>query len=201
MNRWHLLALVGCVALINIGFSVKDGLPIDVDDFENSSKVAAILGALILFFELWGWRFPLLYPWFVNTPSIRGEWDIDSSIIWVSAAGNTGAKGAGILNVRQTFSTVWASIEWDDGSKMRFLMRAPIAVGKDGFCAFTAVYAYDDIASVGSRVIRHAGFFFHAVDRRPSTVEINYSTTDKQVGLVKLLKQRRMSFLRYVAPY
>ncbi|MET3132584.1 hypothetical protein AAKU55_002861 [Oxalobacteraceae bacterium GrIS 1.11] len=199
MNRWHLLAMVVAVGAINAGISAWSGVPFDWASIGNSSLVAGLLGGAIVLFDWWGWRLPALHPWFVALPRIRGEWEITGDIGWVKPRQT--ASFPGRLSIKQSYFSIWARIDWDDGAQMRFLMKAPIAAREDGFCAFTAVYELDPNTAGAPPVTRRAGFFFHCAESYPSTVTLFYSTTDDQIGRLRLSARKKMSLWRRLMPY
>jgi SMODS-associating 2TM, beta-strand rich effector domain len=198
MNRWHLLAIVLAVGVINFGISFWNGVPFDLTSLLNSSLVAAFLGGFLLLFDWWLWRIPFLYPWFVQVPCIRGDWEISGDINWIEP--NQTQKIPGQLSFKQTYFSIWAKIEWEDGAQMNFLMKAPIAARAEGFCAFTAIYEIDPKKSGKSPNTRRAGFFFHTVEQFPNDLAIFYSTTDSQSGILRLSNRKKMSAWRRLMP-
>lgn len=199
MNRLHLLAIVVAVGLLNAGISAWGGAPFDLAALGNSSLVAGLLGGVILLFDWWIWRLPLLHPWFVALPRLRGEWDVSGDIDWVRP--QQSAQFPGRLHIRQSYFSIWARVDWNDGSTMRCLMKAPIAAREDGFCAFTALYELDPHTPGAPSFTRRAGFFFHCAESYPEAVTLFYSTTDDQVGRLRLSKRKKMSLWRRLLPY
>lgn len=199
MNRWHLLAIVFAVGAINVGISIWKGVPFDLTAILNSSIVAALLGGVLLLFDWWIWRIPALHPWFVPVPCIRGDWEISGDINWVRP--NKTNQFPGKIFIKQTYFSIWARIDWDEGSRMRFLKKVPITASEEGLCAFTVVYEFEPISPDKTPTTRRAGFFFHSDERRPKVVTLFYSTTDNQIGRIRLSKRERMSIWRWLMPY
>ncbi|HAT32604.1 MAG TPA: hypothetical protein DCW29_17700 [Janthinobacterium sp.] len=195
----HLLAMVVAAGAINAAISAWSGAPLDFAALRNSSLVATILGVAIVLFDWWGWRFPALYPWFVAVPRIRGEWDVTGDIDWVRP--QQSARFPGRLSIKQTYFSIWMGIDWDDGAHMHFLMKAPIVAREDGFCAFTAVYELDPNTPGSPSVTRRAGFFFHCAQSHPQAVTLFYSTTDDQIGRIRLSARKKMTLWRRLMPY
>ncbi|WP_317201385.1 hypothetical protein [Janthinobacterium sp.] len=199
MNRWHLLVMVLVVGLINAAISAWSGQPLDLAVIRNASLVAGLLGAAIVLFDRWGWRFAALHPWFVVLPRIRGDWAVAADI--GPARARQASSFQGQIFIRQTYFSIWARIDWEDGAQMRFLMKAPIVASADGFCAFTAVYELDPNAAGAAPVTRRAGFFFHSAETHPDAVTLFYSTADNQVGRIRLSARKKMSLWRWLMPY
>ncbi|HEX7634136.1 MAG TPA: hypothetical protein VF427_02500 [Noviherbaspirillum sp.] len=199
MNQRHLLAIVIAVNLINLGFSYfSKGASVDLTSILHSSLISAFLGFCILLFDLWGWRLPILYPWFVPVPCIRGEWDVEGDVSWVRSKKNKNLKGS--IVIEQTFFSIRARIDWNDYGETHFLKKVPIAATEDGLCAFTAIYEIDPKKTDESSAPRRVGVFFRTSDRRPSNVTLYYSTTDNQVGQIRLTNRRKISPWEWLMP-
>jgi hypothetical protein len=199
MNRWHLLAIVTAIVAIDLGISYWNGDLIDNSKILGSSKIASFLGGFIVLFDWWIWRLPLLYPWFVPVPCIRGKWEIEGDVIETNP--NQTVIRTGSVVIKQTYFSIWLCIDWDDNTQTRFLTKAAVAAKEEGFCAFTAVYEFDPKKPGKGSLTRRAGIFFHTSDRRPEVVTLHYSTTDNQVGSFRLSNRRKMSNFQCLMPH
>lgn len=84
-----------------------DGQSITANLFKPSSYVLSGMIVIMTIFEKWAWRFPLLYPWFVSTPNLRGVYEGYLNSHWVDPT--TGKKRGEIrafIVIRQSLSSI-----------------------------------------------------------------------------------------------
>jgi hypothetical protein len=188
MNRWHLLALILLVALAQAGISLIGGQLINIELFTKASLVSLIVGAGVFSFDRWLWRIPVLHPWFVAAPDLSGEWSVSAKISYLRTA--TSGRYSGLMTIKQTFFSITADIDWGPDGTTRFLMKAPLATREEGFGSFSAIYEYAPSQEDRHGTQTHrAGFFFHARERKPQTVDLYYSTVGEQVGQLVLSRK------------
>lgn len=187
MNRWHVLAVVVLVAVLNVAVSTIKGRPLSPEIVTYSTVVASILGGLILLFDQWLWRLPILHPWFVPSPHLLGEWYVTGKIKFLET--HTEGTYRGTAKITQTFFAVSLSIDWGDDGNMKFLMKSPFTASSEGFCTFPGLYEWTPAANCKHPPATHrAGFFCHSADRYPGHVVVHYSTVDSQIGVLELTR-------------
>jgi SMODS-associating 2TM, beta-strand rich effector domain len=188
MNRWHLLALVILVAFAHAAISLSAGQAFNADLFVKASYISGIVGAAVLVFDKWLWRFPPLHPWFVAAPDLNGSWDVGGKISFLRSG--TSSNYAGIMTIEQTFFSIMITIDWGPEGRTRFLMKSPLATREEGFVAFSALYEYAPAQGSNYPIQNHrAGFFCHSTERRPDSIQLHYSTVGEQVGHLSLKRR------------
>ena len=70
-------AIVWAIALICEGGSLSGEM------MKPLSTVTGVMGLLWLAFDRWLWRMPLLHPWLVEAPNIRGTWRVELKSNWI----------------------------------------------------------------------------------------------------------------------
>ncbi len=190
MDRLHLIVLVVLVLLLNLAVSFVRGQPIDPSPLFFSAAVATLLGIIILFFDLWLWRLPFLYPWFVSAPNINGTWKVCGSVV-NPISGKRSKEQFGKMTIKQTFFTIRFQIEWDGYGKSKTLMAEKLAVGKEGMCSFSALYEFESSKNISDAKTHRAGIFFHSNERAPKAITLRYSTVDQLLGVVRLTNHEK----------
>lgn len=68
------------------------------------STVITVVLYMVMAFDLWLWKLPLLHGWFVKRPVIDGTWRVDIRSNWINPATGAGIPAVeGYMVIRQTF--------------------------------------------------------------------------------------------------
>lgn len=188
MNQWHSLALVIFVGAINVIVSIVLGGSVSIDLLKNASLVSAALGALLFVFDRLLWRLPFLHPWFVAAPNLNGPWDVTGDIAFLPNDANGSYEGR--ATVSQRFFSISITIDWGHKGTTKFLARSPIVFTSDGLGGFPALFQWTPEGEDEHEAAAHlSGFFCHTNVRLPESLDLRYSTEDRQIGLLTLTRQ------------
>ena len=179
-NRHRTFALVGLVTAVHFVVAFANGTEVSARVFLNSGVVASVVAASLFAFNRWVWSWGPLYPWLVETPNIRGCWRVEAEFSFGGTSADANRVNSGSAEVRQTRTSIWIRVDWDDGSGTTFLGPAP-SVTSSEYTTFAGRYkmTYPDSASETER--SHASFFTTG-DRRPERIRIHFTTNDEHTG-------------------
>lgn len=72
--RLHLTTLIGVIFGVWAIFMIFTGIPITSDFFKPFSLIVGIVGIILLLFDKWLWKFPIIHSLFVPFPDVSGTW-------------------------------------------------------------------------------------------------------------------------------
>ena len=105
--RLHLTTFIGLIFGLWAIFMILAGFQITSDFFRPFSLVVGAVGILLLLFDKWLWKFPIIHPIFVPFPDISGTWRGQITSLWKDET--TGKQIPPIdafLVVHQTYSSL-----------------------------------------------------------------------------------------------
>jgi hypothetical protein len=190
MKRLHSQALVLLVGVITALVSYFTSGRVEGAILFNFGVIAAIVGLLLIIFDVLLWKLPLLYPWFVDIPNLNGSWKVTARILQPGAAKAESDQGE--ASIEQSHSGIYMSIIWGDKSETEFFEAAPLAVSgtRTKRCALSSFYQFKKKGT--ERVTRSAAMAFDVPAKlfknRPDRFTIFYTTTDGYRGEIELSK-------------
>jgi hypothetical protein len=105
--RLHLTTLIGIIFGVWAIFMILAGISITSDFFRPFSFVVGVVGILLLLFDKWLWKLPVIHSLFVPFPDVSGTWKGQIISSWKDE--KTGEQRKPIdafLVIYQTFSTL-----------------------------------------------------------------------------------------------
>jgi hypothetical protein len=107
ISRSHLTVLLGLAAILWGILLLLSGVHVSMQLAKPFSAVLGILLILLGLFEKWVWRLPILHPWFVSTPVLRGTWKGRVTPFGLDhESGQPYSPIEAYLTIRQTFSSI-----------------------------------------------------------------------------------------------
>jgi len=82
--RLHLTTLIGIIFGIWAFFMILSGIAITSDFFKPFSLVVGIVGIVLLLFDKWLWKFPIIHSLFVPFPDVSGTWKGKIVSSWIN---------------------------------------------------------------------------------------------------------------------
>ncbi len=105
--RHHLTTIIALIFGLWAGFMILAGFQITSDFFKPFSLVVGAVGILLLLFDTWLWKFPIIHTVFVPFPDLSGTWKGQITSLWKDE--KTGEQIPPIdafLVVHQTYSSL-----------------------------------------------------------------------------------------------
>ena len=181
MNRSVLLHLVVYVSLsvAAVGL-ILNGVAVEAAWARYLSFVPAVVGALVLFFDLWAWRW--LPTWISRRPILAGTWR--AQVVPAS-----GAPVEGFMVVRQTFSQVSLRLLTEKSASAS--LTASIRRDPDGVFEVASIYRNRPRLLEQQQSRPHlGGLWLHVGDTAGDRVEGSYWTDRDSKGEVVLHERR-----------
>jgi len=163
-----------------------------------STAITVVL-YVVMAFDLWLWKIPILHGWFVKRPVIDGTWRVEIRSTWVDPA--TGAAIApveGYMIIRQTFSTLSLRLLTEESSSE--LVGTEIVCSADGLYCVSGVYRNEPRFLVRGRSPIHYGAVWLKVIEQPSKEIFGHYWTDRETGgEMTLTLQQKKKFQTFAA--
>jgi len=107
ISRNHLYAILLLAALVWGTLLFASGVSVSPAWLKPVTMVAGVLTAAVAIFDRWLWHLPLLHPWFVALPDIRGTWKGEIVATWVDPETDKARPPIeAYLVIRQTYATI-----------------------------------------------------------------------------------------------
>lgn len=134
------LLVVVFVGVVVLALSVLEGSPPNLSILMAAGAITAIISALFLFFDHYGWRLPLLSK-AAKSPNIRGTWSFNAPRV-VRCKGSPAVRtdlNGGSLVVRQSDRRIRMSVLWQGEAPSELREASPVSVNRGKLC-FTGTY-------------------------------------------------------------
>ncbi len=178
LSRLHLSAIILIAAVLWGGMLVFEGVAMNGTWIRPFSTVVGVLLLLLVAFDLWAWRLPILRGWFVPRPDLRGTWRVDLRSDWKDpATDKVVGPIVAFLVVRQTFSTL--SVRMLTAASSSELVAAEINKAADGTYRMAGVYRNEPKLSVRDRSPIHYGAIVLDVQGDPAKDLAGHYWTDR----------------------
>jgi hypothetical protein len=189
----HLSTLIAAAVALWAVFLFIGGIAASPKLLGPFSSVTGALGLLLLAFDRWLWRIPLLHPWFVDVPDIRGVWKAEIRSNWINpATGVQISPIAGFMVIRQIYSTLsMRLITKESASK---LLAARILRDADGLYTVTGIYSNEPKHSLRERSPIHYGSLVLRVSGEPVTNLDGHYWTDRKTQGELVLSERKIKY-------
>lgn len=156
LKRNSITILVWTGAILWSLLLILNGASVHMSFFKPLSTVCGVLSLVIMAFERWLWRLPLLHPLLVGVPDLNGTWKGELNSNWMNP--ETGAKPGPLpayLVVRQTFSTIHATLLTNESESK--LITGSVYDENDGAQLVAGLYTSTPRMSVRDRSSIHRG--------------------------------------------
>jgi hypothetical protein len=154
------------------------------------STATTIVLLIVLTFDLWLWKLPLLHSWFVKRPVIDGTWKVEIRSTWIDPATREAIPPIeGYMVIRQTFSTLSLRLLTQESSSE--LVGTEIVCSADGLYCISGVYRNEPRFLVRERSPIHYGAVWLKIVEEPSKEIIGHYWTDRETGGEMTLTHRR----------
>jgi hypothetical protein len=158
------------------------------------STVITIVLYVVMAFDLWLWKIPLLHGWFVKRPVIDGTWKVGIRSNWKDPATGAGiAPVEGYMVIRQTFSTLSLRLLTEESSSE--LVGTEIVCSADGLYCVSGVYRNEPRFQVRDRNPIHYGAVWLRIIDEPLKKVIGHYWTDRgTAGEMELSNRQNKRF-------
>ena len=191
----YITAIIYCAALAWTGLLYFNHEAIKSAWLGPLSTAITIVLYLVMAFDLWLWKLPVLHGWFVKRPAIGGTWKVEIRSNWKDPATGSGiAPVQGFMVVRQTFSTLSVRLLTTESSSE--LVGTEIVCSQDGLYCVSGVYRNEPRYEVRGRSPIHYGAVWLRVIDEPANKRIlgHYWTDRETAGEMELSSQRNKHF-------
>lgn len=176
ISRIHLSTLIFIAALVWAVLLIIQGVSVTFSFFRWFSTVVGVLVVLIGVFDRWAWHLPILHPWFVSQPDLRGTWKGQLFSTWTDPkAGSSTPPIDGYLVIRQTFSSIQMMLFTNESSSE--LVSSSVLPEANGGHVVAGIYRNTPrlLKRAGSP-IHHGGILLHVRGSPPQVLEGEYWT-------------------------
>jgi hypothetical protein len=191
IERLHLSVLLLVAALVWGVLLLVNGVDVSLGWLRYFSVTLGVLIVLLAAFDLYLWHLPLLHPWFVRRPDLRGTWRASLRSSWVDPATQSRIPPiAGYMVIRQTFSYI--SLRLITTESRSEMLGAEILRAEDGTYRVFGVYRSEP--RLGLRAVSpiHYGGLVLQVTGLPATrMEGHYWTDRDTAGEIALESRRK----------
>jgi len=189
----HLSTLIAAAVALWAAFLFFGGIAASPKLLGPFSSVTGALGLLLLAFDRWLWRIPLLHPWFVDVPDIRGIWRAEIRSNWIIPdTGRQISPIAGFMVIRQTYSTLSMRLITKESSSK--LLAARILCDADGLYTVTGIYSNEPKHSLRERSPIHYGSLVLRVSGDPVTILDGHYWTDRKTQGELILSDHKIKY-------
>ncbi|MDP3651116.1 MAG: hypothetical protein Q8R67_05465 [Rhodoferax sp.] len=189
-NRLQISIFLFVAAAIWASLLVIEGVAVQSTWARPFSTVVGVLVLLLLAFDLWLWKIPLLQGWFVYRPNIRGTWRIQLQSNWIDPKTNQGIPSiAAFLVIRQTFSMLSMRLHTPESSSE--LLGAEITKASDSTFRVLGIYRNEPRLSVRDRSsIHYGGLVLDITDGQALALSGHYWTDRNTCGEIRSIERK-----------
>ncbi len=158
------------------------------------SVVTTVVLWVVMAFDLWLWKLPILHGWFVKRPVIDGTWKATFRSDYISP--QTGAPTPpleGYMVIRQTHSTLSMRLLTAESSSE--LVGNEIICATDGSYCVSGVYRNEPRLEVRHRSpIHYGGLWLKIIQEPEQQLTGHYWTDRKTAGEIELTQRQKQRF-------
>jgi hypothetical protein len=193
-NEKHVKAIIYTTAIVWMVILWANHEAISKTWLAPLSTATTIVLLLVMAFDLWLWKLPILHGWFVKRPVIDGTWQVEFRSDYINPG--TGAPTPpleGYMVIKQTHSTLsMRLLTAESGSA---LVGNEIVCTTDGAYCVSGVYRNEPRLEVQHRSRTHYGGLWLSVVDEPEQELIGHYWTDrKTAGEIHLTKRQKKKF-------
>jgi hypothetical protein len=154
-------------------------LPFNWDYTKPFATTVSVLSIVLLIFDKWAWKWPVLKGWLVDQPNLHGTWKAVLKSDWVDpATGRQIAPIECVMAIRQTYSRFSARLFTRESSS--YLVAHKIEKHNDGvFQLFGTYQNTPDITLRGQRSEIHYGALVLELRGDPPKSLVGHYWTDR----------------------
>lgn len=194
ISRLHLSTIIFFATVVWAVLLILNGQSISPQWFHPFSTVVGVLIIGLNIFDRWAWRFPLLHPWFVSQPNLRGTWKTVLHSTWVDPETNQRPDPIeAYVVIRQTFSSLYMRLITRESSSES--LAAALVRANDGVWSIVTVYRNTPRAMVLHRSRQHfGGCILNVNGHPPDGLEGQYWTDRDTRGEMQLTARNKRIF-------
>lgn len=177
----HVQFIVGAAAAIWAVLLLIQGVAVEISWFRYYSMVTGTVVLLLMCFDYWLWRLPILQGRVVKRPDLRGTWRAMFRSNWIDP--NTGQgipPREGYVAISQTFSTM--TFRLMTGESTSELLNAQLVPSMDGSYRLLGIYRNEPRLSVRGRSTIHNGALLLDVSSAPVSRMTGHYWTDRNTA-------------------
>lgn len=194
ITRVQLSALIAIAFVLWYVLLIVNGLTPSIEWFKPYSMVIGLLGIILIVFERWAWKLPILHDWFVPRPNLSGTWEVTLQSGWGDKKGKQRASPIhGYMTVRQTYSTLSMHLMTEESSSE--FIASSVVRSDDGTYQVAALYRNTPKVLIQDRSrIHHGGMLLRVLGNPPYSLEGYYWTDRDTQGEMRLSNRRTQLF-------
>jgi hypothetical protein len=193
-NEKHIKAIIYATAIVWTVILWANHEAISKTWLAPLSTATTIVLVLVMVFDLWLWKLPILHGWFVKRPVIDGTWKVEFRSDYVNPT--TGAPTPpleGYMVIKQTHSTLSMRLFTEESGSA--LVGNEIVCTTDGAYCVSGVYRNEPRLEVQHRSRTHyGGLWLSVVDEPEQELVGHYWTDRKTAGEIHLTKRQKEKF-------
>lgn len=194
ISRIHLFFLLAIAATLWALMLVLDGMVVSFAFFKPFSIVLGTMVLVLIAFDRYGWKWSVLYPWFVSIPNLQGTWKGQLISTWIDP--KTGSQQPPIeayMLIRQTFSSIHMRLLTRESNSE--MLAGNIVQDADG--VHTIAGTYRNITKLLRREtspIHYGGLLLHVRGNPPQVLEGQYWTDRDSKGELRFAESSKMLY-------
>lgn len=178
--RTKIFILVVLVGVLLLGLSVIKQESPDWRGLFSAGLIAAIVNALLVAFNHYGWRCPGL-SFAATSPNLRGTWRFESARVFSMHGDKPKLQAhlvSGFVVIKQSDTHIGVTILWDGDEPSAVPRLSPVTVNEGKLCFTGTFLEY----SKGYATEHAYATFITYADRHPTEFSLRYRTDSELTG-------------------
>jgi hypothetical protein len=187
----YIKAILYVTVIVWVAVLYASGVPVTSVWLKPFSTVTTIVLFLVVAFDLWLWKLPLLHGWFVKRPVIEGTWKAALRSNWSDSESDRSTQAIeGYAIIHQTFSKLSIRLLTEESSSE--LVGAEIVCSVDGMYCVSGVYRNEPrYGARGRSPIHYGAVWLKVIDEPIHKLQGHYWTDRRTAGEMELTDQRK----------